>query len=205
MRLSMTRSSKPSKKIFSAQTEEVVKDFIVRAEKFKTEANSILSKYKPPVAVEEANQKVENIFRKFHSIAVEITRRYAKRDTLQIKDEYDVQDLLRGLLRIHFSDVREEERTPSYAGGSTRIDFLLKQEQIAIETKMTREGLTARKLGDELIVDIAHYQKHPDCKTLYCFVYDPDDRLLNPRGLEIDLTRKHEKLDVKVFIMPKRA
>jgi hypothetical protein len=200
----MTKYSKRSRKIFSAQTEEVIKGLIVRAEKFRTEADAILSKYEPPAIVEEANQKVENIFRKFHSIVVEINRRYSHRDTLQVKDEYDVQDLLRGLLRIHFSDIRKEEWTPSYAGGSKRIDFLLRNEQIAIETKMTRERLTAREVGDELIIDIAHYRRHPDCQTLYCFVYDPDDRLLNPRGLEIDLTRKHEKLDVKVIIMPKR-
>lgn len=205
MRLSMTKSSRLSKKTFSAETEKVIKDLIVRTERFKTEANSILSKYQPPIVVEEASQKIENVFLKFHLVTLEITRRYAKRDTLRITDEYDVQDLLRGLLRIYFDDIRKEERTPSYAGGSTRIDFLLKQEQIAIETKMTREGLNAKKLGDELIVDIAHYQKHPDCKTLFCFVYDPEERLSNPHGLETDLTRKHEKLDVKVFIVPRRV
>lgn len=205
MRLSMTKSSKLSKKTSSANTEEIIKDLIVRAEKFKAEADSILSKYQPPVAVEEANQIIENIFLRFHSVVVEINRRHDNRSTLQINDEYDVQDLLRSLLRLHFVDIRKEERTPSYAGSSKRIDFLLKQKQIAIETKMTRKGLGARKLGDELIIDIAHYQKHPFCKTLHCFVYDPEERLLNPRGLEIDLTRKHEKLDVKVFIVPRRV
>lgn len=205
MRLSMTKSSKPSKKISSAQTEEIVKDFILRAEKFKTEAYSILSKYQPSVVVEEANQIIENLFLRFHSVVWEISRRYDNRYTLQIDDEYDVQDLLRGLLRLHFEDIEDEEWTPRYAGGSKRIDFLLKQEKIAIETKMIRKGLTARKLGDDLIIDIAHYQKHPFCKTLYCLVYDPKERLRNPRGLEIDLTRKHENLDVKVFIVPRRA
>lgn len=204
MQLYMIKSSKLSRKISSAET-EVLKDLIVRAEKFKAEAYSILAKYQPPPVVEEANQIIENLFLKFHSAALEITRRYDSRDTLKIADEYDVQDLLRGLLRLHFADIRKEEWTPSYAGSSKRIDFLLKQKQIAIETKMTREGLTARKLGDELIVDIAHYQKHPNCKTLYCFVYDPEERLSNPRGLETDLTRKHEKLDVTVFIVPRRV
>ena len=205
MRQSMTKSSKLSKKTSSVDAEEVIKDIILRAEKFKAEAYRILSKYQPPIIVEEAGQKIENVFLRFHSVAVEITKRYANRDTLRITDEYDVQDLLGGLLRIYFDDIRKEEWTPSYAGGSTRIDFLLKQEQIAIETKMTRKGLSAKKLGDELIVDIAHYQKHPDCKTLYCLVYDPEYRLSNPRGLEADLTRKHEKLDVKVFILPRRV
>lgn len=205
MRLSMTKSSKPSKIIFSAETEEIIKDTIVRAEKFKAEAYSILSKYQPPAIIEEANQLIENVFLKFHSVVGEISRRYDNRDTLQITDEYDVQDLLRGLLRLYFDDIRKEEWTPSYAGKSTRIDFLLKQEQIAIETKMTRKGLNAKKLGDELIVDIAHYQKHPECKTLYCFIYDPEERISNPRGFERDLSGKHGNLVTKVLIVPKRA
>jgi len=204
MRLSMTKSSKPSKKIFSAETEEIVKDIIIRAEKFKNEAESILSKYKAPLTIEEANL-VENIFFKFHKVVGEIKKRHDNRVTLQINDEYDVQDLLCGLLRIHFDDVRREEGTPSYAGKSASIDLFLKQKQIAIETKMTRKGLGEKKLGDELIIDIAHYQKHPKVKFLYCFVYDPEERISNPIGFERDLSGKHGKLDVKVFIMPKRA
>ena len=57
----------------------------------------------------------------------------------EIKDEYDVQDLLNALLRLNFDDVRPEEYTPSYAGSSTRVDFLLKKEKIVIEVKKTRK------------------------------------------------------------------
>ncbi len=201
----MTKSSNPSKKIFSAETEEIIKDIFVRAEKFKAEADNVLSKYQSPAVVEQANQLIEKIFLRFHLIVGEINRRHDNRDTLQITDEYDVQDLLRSVLRLHFDDIRKEEWTPSYAGKSTRIDFLLKQEQIAIETKMTRKGLDKKKLGDELIVDIAHYQKHPECKTLYCLIYDPEERVSNPVGFEKDLSGKHDDLLTKVFIVPKRA
>ncbi|MDH5451585.1 MAG: hypothetical protein OEX77_11965 [Candidatus Bathyarchaeota archaeon] len=199
----MTKSSNLSKKIFSAETEEIVKDIFVRAGKFKAEAESILSKYKIPLTIEEAGKLIENTFFRFHKVALEIRKRHGERDTLQIKDEYDVQDLLRGLLRMHFDDVRREERTPSFAGKSASIDLFLKQKQIAIETKMTRNGLDEKKLGDELIIDIAHYQKHQKVKFLYCFVYDPKARISNPVGFERDLSRKHEKLDVRVFIMPR--
>jgi DpnII restriction endonuclease len=34
-----------------------------------------------------------------------------------------------------------------------RIDFLLKAEGIVVETKMTRDGLTARRVGEELAID----------------------------------------------------
>jgi len=201
----MTKSSKPSKTIFSAETDEIVKDIIVRAEKFKTEADSILSKYKIPLTIEEAGKIIENILFKFHKVVGEIKKRHDNRETLQINDEYDVQDLLRGLLKIHFDDVRKEEGTPSHAGKSTSIDLFLKEKQIAIETKMTRKGLDEKKIGDELIIDIAHYQKHPKVKFLYCFVYDPEERISNPQGFEKDLSGQHENLTTKVFVLPKRT
>jgi hypothetical protein len=46
------------------------------------------------------------------------------------------------------------------------VDFLLKKESVLVETKMTREGLTDRKLGKELIIDIDHYQQRPALATL---------------------------------------
>lgn len=129
-------------------------------------------------------------------------RRYSNRDTILINDEYDVQDLLNGLFHLHFDDVRPEEWTPSYAGGCNRMDFLLKNEEIAIEVKMTRAGLKDKEFGDQLIIDIAKYKQHPNCKSLYCFVYDPEGIIRNPRGEEKDLEALGDSLPVKVFIRP---
>jgi hypothetical protein len=63
--------------------------------------------------------------------------RHDGRSTLEITDEYDAQDLFTAMLKLHFDDVRPEEWTPSYAGNSSRIDFLLKEFGLAIEVKMT--------------------------------------------------------------------
>ncbi len=121
----------------------------------------------------------------------------------EIEDEYDVQNLLHELLEIHFDDIRPEEWTPSYAGGASRMDFLLKKEGIVIEEKKTRKGLGAKELGEQLIVDIAKYRRHPDCRCLICFAYDPEIRIANPKGIENDLNREHEGLKVIVIIAPK--
>jgi hypothetical protein len=67
------------------------------------------------------------------------------------------------------------------------MDFLLKNESIAIEVKKTRKGLGQKELGDQLIVDKESYHEHPSCKNLFCFVYDPDGVLPNPSGMENDL------------------
>lgn len=142
------------------------------------------------------------IFERFHIVARQIRKRHDDRSTIQISDEYDVQDLLHSLLRLHFDDVRPEDWTPSYAGGANRMDFLLKEEEIAIEVKMIRKGLRDKEIGDQLIIDIAKYQNHPNCKCLYCFVYDPDGDIRNPRGLEKDLMELGKGFHVKVLIRP---
>src|SRR5262249_47411003 len=116
--------------------------------------------------------------------------------------EYDVQDLLHALLMIFFNDVRKEEGTPSYAGAASRMDFLLPEIETAVEVKKSRPSLTAKQLGEELIVDIGRYQNHSRCRTLVCFVYDPEGRIANPHSLEADLSKQHDKLTVRVMILP---
>jgi hypothetical protein len=148
-------------------------------------------------------QRLETLLARFHRIALRLKLRHGQRSTLEIEDEYDVQDLLRALLAISFDDIRSEEWTPSYAGKSARMDFLLKNEQIVVETKMTRTGLGEKEIGDELIIDIARYQNHPDCKILVCFVYDPVTKIGNPDGIERDLSRTEGALTVKVIVAPK--
>jgi hypothetical protein len=142
---------------------------------------------------------------RFHSVATQLRSRYDDRETLKVADEYDVQDLMHALLRIFFDDIRPEEWTPSYAGQSARMDFLLKAEKIAIETKKTRKGLGVRETGAQLILDIEHYKKHPECEHLVCFIYDPDNKIANPRGLESDLTREEGQFSVTVFVVPKHT
>lgn len=141
------------------------------------------------------------LFNKFHKIARQLRYRYNNRQTLDINDEYDVQDLLYSLLILLYDDIRREEWTPSYAGKSARQDFLIKKEQIVIETKKTRNTLTDKELGDELIVDITRYKKHPDCKQLICFIYDPEGRIANPKGFIDDIESSNDGF-VKIYINP---
>src|SRR5271165_99261 len=139
------------------------------------------------------------------ALARQLRARRAERPTLDVKDEYDAQDLLHALLRIFFKDVRPEEWTPSYAGSSSRMDFLLRQEEIVIEVKMTREGLKQKDLVDQLLVDIARYEEHPSCKSLICFVYDPDGRIGNPSAIIADIEKGDRKIAVRVFVQPEHS
>ena len=134
-----------------------------------------------------------------------LTHRRRGAQKLLFSDEYDVQDLLHALLRPWVSDIRPEEFTPSYAVSSTRMDFLLPAHGLVIELKFVRDHGHARHIGDELIVDIEHYRKHPECDGLWCVVYDPEHFLKNPDGLRSDLegTRKtkHGELTGRVLVL----
>jgi len=152
------------------------------------------------VLAQEAIPTIERLARKFHLVARQLSQRHDGRQPFTIGDEYDVQDLFHAMLMPFFEDIRAEEWTPSYAGRGSRIDFLLKHEQIVVEIKKTRNGLTAKETGEQLIIDKERYRSHPDCKTLIAFVYDPDRRIVNPRGLERDLNKTTDGLYVKVII-----
>ncbi len=145
---------------------------------------------------------LEDLFSRFHLVVRQLRSRHADRQTLDVTDEYDVQDLVHALLWLNFEDVRAEEYTPSYAGKASRVDFLLKQERTVVELKMTRPGLGVKELGSQLIEDIARYKSHPDCQALVCFVYDPSGLIPNPRGIEADLNRDGEPFPVRVLIRP---
>jgi hypothetical protein len=134
-----------------------------------------------------------------------LTHRRKGAQPLSFSSEYDVQDLLHSMLRPWISDIRPEEFTPSYAGSSTRMDFLLPAHSLVIELKFVRDRAHGKRIGNELIVDIEHDRRHPACNNLWCVIYDPDHLLMNAEGLCTDLEgvrkTKDGELVVKVLVM----
>lgn len=139
---------------------------------------------------------------RFRKIVLPLLKRRKGHKPYEIKDEYDVQDLLHALLRVFFEDIRDEEFSPSCAGMNAKIDFLLLDEQIAIEVKIARDKDSEARIGEELILDVAKYKEHPSCKALFCFVYDPDHQIKNAAGLRKDVEKQGGDLTVKVIVAP---
>lgn len=140
---------------------------------------------------------------RFPLVVNQLQKRHDNRKPFEVNDEYDVQDLLHALLRLHYDDIRAEEWTPSYAGSSAKMDFLIPAICTVVETKKTRASMSTRDLGEQLLIDIAKYRAHPDCKNLVCLVYDPEHRINNPKGVESDLSRPHDGITVRVIITPR--
>ena len=155
-----------------------------------------------PATVEDL---LEIIVRGLRKAMHPLTHRRKGVQPLAFGSEYDVQDLLHALLRPWIGDIWPEEFTPSYAGSSTRMDFLLPVHSLVIETKIVRDRSHAKRIGDELIIDIEHYRKHPNCNRLWCVIYDPDHLITNADGLKNDLegerTSKDGECVVTVFVL----
>jgi hypothetical protein len=169
-------------------------NFGIAGEKFQTK--SALHKHVRQMVM------LERLCSRFHLVARQLRSRHGNRETLRVEDEYDVQDLLHALLILEHDDIGLEEWTPSYTDGNSRTDFFLKADQVVIEAKMTRYGFGAREVGEQLMIDIRKYKQHSGCRTLVCFVYDPEGRIDNPRGIENDLSGDKDGLSVRVIIAP---
>lgn len=176
--------------------------FVTRAERDRFERFHGLAD-EPPTSISGAGpvQRLLTLCVKFPDVVRQLRHRRSERETLLVNDEYDAQDLMHALLRIDFADIRAEEYSPSHAGGNSRVDFLLNDESIVLELKMTREKLRDKDVGEQLIVDIERYRKHPKCKTLVCLVYDPEHRILNRAGLEADLSKTEPDYEVYARIV----
>ena len=144
---------------------------------------------------------LEFIARRLPMMAAALRQRRAPKLPLTLDDEYDVQYFLYPLLLLFFEDVRAEVVTPTYASGSSRIDFVLGNEQVGVEVKKTRPSLNGKELADQLLIDIMRYRQYSDCKTLVGIVLDTDRYIVNPIKDEKDLSQPINGMPVHVFIV----
>ena len=164
------------------------------------------NKISPPVlAPSSLDEVLTRLLRGLHRAMFPLTHRRKGLPTLAFDTEYDVQDLMHVLLRPWVKDIRPEEYTPSYAGKSTRMDFLLAEHSTVLEMKFVRDVSHGKNIGHELLIDIGHYRQHPRCDRLWCAVFDPDSFLVNGEGLAADLAGLHrqdaQQVEVKVFVL----
>ncbi|MEW6542121.1 MAG: hypothetical protein AB1411_00760 [Nitrospirota bacterium] len=149
-----------------------------------------------------ALERIHRLGLRFHAVARQLRQRYDGRPTLDVDDVHDVQDLLRTLLRLEFEESALEEWAPD-GEDAGRKDFLVPQEGLAVTVRKTKQGLTAKALSEQLLLDFQRYAVRQGFKTLFCFVYDPEGRIGNPARLEADLRRERDGKRLDVLIAPK--
>jgi hypothetical protein len=161
------------------------------------------SRVADPLYKEDSLELLRKVCLRFHAVTRQLRLRKDYRATLEVEDDYDLQDLLCALLRVEFDEVGFDEWIPPYTDGAPRTAFLLHRDQIAVVAKKTRPGLTMKELVDQVAADSAHYGARERCTTLFCFIYDPEGRIGSPKRLETDLTSVSDRYMIEVLVAPK--
>jgi hypothetical protein len=143
--------------------------------------------------------QLEALLRRVPVVVRHLRSRHGDRPPFTVRDDFDLEDLLRALLAVPFDSFSLESRTPRYAIG-TRTDFRIERGRIALTTKRAPSGLNERQFAVQLAEDVAYYQARRDCRTLVAFLHDPEMLLREPSRLEAAWSKLHDELDVRCVI-----
>jgi hypothetical protein len=134
-----------------------------------------------------------------------IANRRSGHPVFKIEDEYDVQDILYVVLKSIFPNLRDEDPIPKVGGKSTKIDLILRGEEILIEVKMIKKTDSNEvHFIEQLKVDFESYHECKWLKKLFCFVYDPYRKtrdISNFGDLNGDRTKNNHSFNVELILV----
>lgn len=152
---------------------------------------------------EELTRNILNNFS--NSIQKIIKNRRKGHVEFTINDEYDVQDILYVILKSVFPHLRDEDAIAKVGAKTTKIDLILREEQILIETKMIKQSDTNEThFIEQLKVDFESYHQCNWLSKLFCFVYDPYKKtkdLSNFYDLNGTREKNGHKFNVEVIVV----
>ena len=105
------------------------------------------------------------------------SNRSINKTPFEIKDEYDVQDILCTILQSIFPDCEKEDPLQKDPQGlSHRIDLVIHSLGVYIEVKMIkdRDKNNIKSFKKQIDEDIVGYSSNKDLKHLIFFTYDPN-------------------------------
>lgn len=153
-----------------------------------------------------AEEILRDIFYNFpNAIQKIIKNRRLNHTEFIIKDEYDVQDILYVIVKAVFPNMRDEDPIPKVGAKSSRIDLILREEEILIEVKMIKEkDKNENHFIEQLKVDFESYHECKWLKKLFCFVYDPEKKtkdISNFNDLNGLRKKGEHSFDVEVIVV----
>ncbi|GGA95708.1 hypothetical protein [Mucilaginibacter rubeus] len=153
----------------------------------------------------QAEEMVRDILNNFSNAVQKVVKERRKgHPAYAIVDEYDVQDILYVILKCVFPLLRDEDPIPKVGGKSTKIDLILRQEDILIEVKMIKSAdSNETHFIEQLKVDFESYHECKWLKKLFCFVWDPYKKtrdIANFHDLNGIRNKNEHTFDVEVIV-----
>lgn len=116
--------------------------------------------------------------------------------TIQIKNEYDLQHLLYAVLKPLYKEARKEV-TEDSGVGAIRSDIRIASLNAIIEAKCTRKSMGLKKLTEELEADIVHYK----ADYIYFYIYDKEKIIKDRQNFETNFNKCFDGKKVTVIIL----
>ena len=151
---------------------------------------------------DEPKDIILGILKEFNNSIKSVTlKRRKDHDKYEIKDEYDVQDLLHVILKSIFPKVTPEENKISNAYTdinqnlmTERADFIFKEFGIILEIKMIKDSdKDEKEFIKQIKIDIESYYRY-NPKYMIFFIYDPQNKTVD-RNHFFDLQGRTKKMD----------
>jgi hypothetical protein len=189
------------KEVFEITTNNInTLELMILCELYLFNLKNEIVNYKNKTAKEVIIEMLEN----FKNSSIKITEkemRYSQRNILEIKDEYDVQDLLYFSLKSVFKKTKYEESINSYGGSSKRLDFYLEEEGIIIEVKHVKR-LADKELIKQIKDDLQSYHTVPKLLDIIFYIYGREkiQDVNSFKELEGKQTIKDKTFNIKIII-----
>lgn len=104
------------------------------------------------------------------------TRQRKDRAPFEIRDEYDVQDLLHGIIRAYLKYSVQEDPLPKVAGTrASRADISIEELGLLIEVKYVHGPEDQKRIFEEFTQDLTLYTSWQYLQHLFCIIYNSAD------------------------------
>jgi len=152
-----------------------------------------------------ADEVVRDILNNFSNAVQKIINNRRKgHNNFEIKDEYDVQDILYVIFKSVFPNLRDEDAIGKVGAKTTKIDLIIREERILVEVKMIKEkDSNETHFIEQLKADFESYHECKWLRKLFCFVYDPYKKtrdISNFYDLNGDRTKGEHNFNVEVIV-----
>lgn len=152
-----------------------------------------------------SEEVVRGILNNFSNAIQKIIKNRRKdHPNFEIKDEYDVQDILYVIFKSVFPNLRDEDAIGKVGAKTTKIDLIIREERILVEVKMLKEkDSNETHFIEQLKADFESYHECKWLRKLFCFVYDPYKKtrdISNFYDLNGDRTKGEHNFNVEVIV-----
>lgn len=145
---------------------------------------------------------VEQMCGNFHVAARHLSCGTDESQAFAMRSEFEIHNTFHAFLKLFFDDIVVETRPSDYDETYADTDYLLYEGRVVVTLKQTLSDRPKRDIGEELLSVVRHYQNHPHCRDLVCFVYDPEFRISKPHDLEKALSELKFGIQVKTIVRP---